>query len=808
MKPFLLARFTPSLMAPQDLEEIFVQREALASRLIEQIRESVTTPNKHHTLLVGPRGIGKTHLVTLVRNRVVSSQELRPLTIVAWLHEDEWGIASFLDLLLRIIRVLRESGEAGFDEGEVSRLVDLPPNRAESEAARLLLKTIGSRVLLLLIENLDDVFRGLSRRDQAAFRALLQDHGRVTILATTPGLFEGVSRRQFPFFGFFRIQHLEELGFEDAVMLLHKIALRRGQSELAGFILTPTGRARIRAVHHLAQGNPRVYVILSEFLTRQSLDELVEPVLRMLDDLTPYYQARLSWLSTQQRKLVDFLANRRVPAVVKEIAKQCFISPQTASSQLRKLAQWGYVRSEVNGRETYYELREPLMRFCLDLKRERKEPLRPLVEILRIWWTPDELELQLRNLQTELSPTSEYLLKALQVSRSTSDDPRAEACRTDFHRFVEADDNHKALAVAEEWVAVARDAESVFQLGFANLVLQKWDGLAKVLSTTEDLEETFDLMVLRVFLAWQNQDWAGVEVAVDRSVALADNDRHLASLIANLRLHRAAALFALRRYENCLEECERLLSAGSNPAVSTKASELKIRSLLSLERFREVEELLRDSDSPALGEAERHLLLGLARYRLDRPADALVSLELSLKLSTEPTADDVVAFLSASKIRAELGRWDDVLPGVRAAIGISPEQVQDWTPTLAHIAFLAVGSPKGTRAFLSDLNEVLIAAALPAIGFRQVMAEAAKRLTAVDGDFERKWREFCGELSDSPADEHALQWFDTAVEFVRTGDRGVLLRLPIEERAIVESLPIVANQLEFPGNPTAPESRE
>ncbi|MGB8691786.1 MAG: hypothetical protein WCD53_31290 [Microcoleus sp.] len=46
-------------------------------------------------------------------------------------------------------------------------------------------------------------------------------------------------------------------------------------------------------------------MIFAEFLTRDSLDKLVKSFLRTLDELTPYYQARMAWLSPQQRKILD-----------------------------------------------------------------------------------------------------------------------------------------------------------------------------------------------------------------------------------------------------------------------------------------------------------------------------------------------------------------------------------------------------------------------------------------------------------------------------------------------------------------------
>src|SRR6266545_1036127 len=104
-QPFL-SRFTPSLMSQEALEGAFVQRERLAKRLITVIRESALTESKHHSLVIGPRGAGKTHLLAVVYHRLKDQAELRDALSIAWLREDEWGITTFLDLVMRILRVL------------------------------------------------------------------------------------------------------------------------------------------------------------------------------------------------------------------------------------------------------------------------------------------------------------------------------------------------------------------------------------------------------------------------------------------------------------------------------------------------------------------------------------------------------------------------------------------------------------------------------------------------------------------------------------------------------------------------------
>ena len=193
------------------------------------------------------------------------------------------------------------------------------------------------------------------------------------------------------------------------MQLLIKIAEQEDKQELADFLREAQGRVRVRAVHHLAGGNPRVYVIFAQFLTRSSLDELIGPVMQTLDDLTPYYQSRMGQLSPQQRKIVQFLCNQRRAVAVAEIAGSNFLTHQGTSSQLKKLKDLGYVRSETVGRESYYELNEPLMRIALEIKKNRGEPIRLVVEFLRCWYTRVELEKRLE-IRRPITPFEESLL--------------------------------------------------------------------------------------------------------------------------------------------------------------------------------------------------------------------------------------------------------------------------------------------------------------------------------------------------------------------------------------------------------------
>lgn len=440
-------------MTSEVLETIFTGRHKLLEKLVGYCRSSVLTSAKQFTLLVGPRGFGKTHLVALTYYRLKAQEDLRDRMLLAWMREEEWGITSFLDFLLRVFRALQEEYPDLIPEEEFNALYELSPAEAEARAAELLREVADKQTVVLLLENMDDIFVGLGDNGQKRLRAYLQENHFISMMATSPGLFNGVSRRTSSFFGFFRVVHLEPMTFEEAVSLLEKLARLRGDDELADFIPTPIGRARVRAIHHLASGNYRVYVIFSQFLTRKSLDELVEPFLNMLDELTPYYQSRMQLLSPQQRKIVEYLIDYRAAAPVKTIAQRGFMSPQTASSQLSELQQKGYVRSEKQGRESFYELYEPLMRLCIEVKKERGEPIRLFVDFLRIWYSKEEIAFQLRNLDKSRVFEKPYWEKALVLNRN-SGDPKFRSCWIDANKAFENHNWISGIHAAEELCAI------------------------------------------------------------------------------------------------------------------------------------------------------------------------------------------------------------------------------------------------------------------------------------------------------------------------------------------------------------------
>lgn len=160
-----ISLFSPGNCPHELLESILVGRQDLLDRLEKSVLDSIQTDAGHHYLLVGPRGTGKTHLLAILFNRINKNQDIRDRVVIAYMKEEERGVASFLDWQVRILKAFaRRDESAGQLEGEMHlkdelvQLTKMPLEQAQKKAEHLLLKFVGDRRLLLIVENLREIF--------------------------------------------------------------------------------------------------------------------------------------------------------------------------------------------------------------------------------------------------------------------------------------------------------------------------------------------------------------------------------------------------------------------------------------------------------------------------------------------------------------------------------------------------------------------------------------------------------------------------------------------------------------------------
>jgi len=442
-----LSIYTPSNTKPEILEEILVQRHKLLDRSVAWCTESLTTTKQNHLLFIGPRGSGKTHMVSMIVNRLRKKKELEDKMLIVWLGEDDI-VTNFLDLVLSILRYLAKEYDFSLECLEEAK--GLKSDKAVNIMLECINAQLNGRKILLIKENLSDVFNGLKDIGQKQLRAYLQEQKNMVILATSQQLFKGVSSRDAVFFGFFDIHHLKPLSANDALELIEKVSALKGDDELRRFVKTPQGRYRVRALHHLAGGNQRLYMDLLSFLTKESLDDLVSALSKLADDLTPYFQERIKSLAPQQGLIVQKLCEIEGAISVKDLAEEMFIGERSVAKQLGDLKEKGYVLAHRRGKLTYYEISEPLMRLSLQVKHTRGKPLKILVLLLRAWYSDDELKVYEKIKSDEV--LKEYLQSACLIDTTIIEKINNKANR-ELETAIKARDEDKIIEISSEIIA-------------------------------------------------------------------------------------------------------------------------------------------------------------------------------------------------------------------------------------------------------------------------------------------------------------------------------------------------------------------
>ncbi|MBL4771378.1 MAG: hypothetical protein JKY61_09595 [Planctomycetes bacterium] len=394
--------FTPSLLDPETLARLTVGRESILAEIQGRITRAASSLERNHTLIVGPRGAGKTQVITLLRNWAQTSD--LPISISS-LPEDPWRIASYEDLLQAIAK----------DQGRID------PDQEENVLEQALAHWAKEHgPIVLFCENLDQILKALGSHSQKKFRSFLQGTKSLLLVASTTALTRDLADQAQPFYAFFTTQRLEPLDIEQATEMLARISSERGDLETANRLRNdPSTKAKVRAIAHLAGGQPRIWAALANALTLEDLDDLVNLLLTKFDDLTPYYQERMSTLTSQERRIVAAIADLDHLVSVKELAAAAKIEPGPAGRTIKSLTEKRWIqptasplRALVEDRRlVYYELAEPLARIAFQLKEANQEPIQLVVDFLSAWFSKEQLKAH----ETEQDSCEGYLEHAIRA---------------------------------------------------------------------------------------------------------------------------------------------------------------------------------------------------------------------------------------------------------------------------------------------------------------------------------------------------------------------------------------------------------
>ena len=654
--------YTPSLHEIHDLEARLVgAKRRHAERTVATVRKSVLDGGCHHVLFVGPRGIGKTHLVSVCFHRLRNDEELRPRVALAWIREEHYGIASAADLFRRVIEAVR-TDNAG---------TEIPEGPSSEAVLRTLTR---DRHVVVFAENLNDLFRRIGPQGQQALRAVIQETAAVSLVATTPSLFPGVSDAESPFYGTFDTTHIDEMSLEEATELLLRVAELRGDEDLVAALRRPETRRRLQVIQALAGGHPRIWMLFADSLTVGAIDELVPLFLKMLDDLTPYYQDRMRDLEGDQERIVALLCENLGALSVGEIADRCEIEHRVASTAVGRLETKGFVRRASHAgrdrRRAYYELREPLLRLCLQVKEARGKPVQLIVEFLRGWYDRVEAWALLAQVPTG-SLAVEYLRAAFFPTPIEFDQSMLDGVRS-WNEAATRVAAYVKVTPDAAWMRAVQ-AALLYRGGDAAGALAALEGqplnplvdvvrlVASVSQGTVDLADARQR--LSAYLGTESPEWLaavlplvakGLEELGDDEGSLAAHTR-ASQLDPGDRHHhdgRGKALCRLGRNEEALEVLDAARALGE---ASLENRRFRGVALLGLAMFDELLLEARASVAVAPGQAWTHAMLGTALTYSGQPTDALEAFAKALRLDRSSPRFRVLRDLA----RRFVASWSD-----------------------------------------------------------------------------------------------------------------------------------------------------
>ena len=644
MSDLVFYRFQPDAMGREVLEKLFVgeDRQKLLKRLVSELKKAAEHKTPRHYLIVGSRGVGKTHFVTLLYYRLKDGLKDGNAAVIK-LAEEEYSIYRVSDLLLRIAT---ES---------------MPEELEDDEIVKIILDELKRKnvMYIILIENINQILgEQMPKEEVKKLRSILQKENIFCIVATSPLVFKEVSEHQEPFFNFFEIIYLRELKNKEVEEFIRKIAEVSKDPRVDQYI------QKIKVITTLTGGSPRIILLLYDLMSREKLSDVEEAFFKLLDENTPYYQDIFKMLSGEKRKVFDTLVSLGRPATPTEIAKKARMKRDVVNTILRRLETNGYVISRKFGRITKYEVRERLFRLWREIRREQlgRRRISILIEFLKLWYTPKELKDKFVDaLETGKFDDARYYFWSLPKRE------KLEMLGKIFEKYyVEGRDSIKRLL--DEVLAL--EEPDVKRMAFFEeyyLLLEKRE-YKKLLEKTEERlrEEPYDedALFFKSLASWLMNRLDEALSILSKLITMVASNETKAVIYESIGI----ILIETEKYEDALKALSEAIRLSSIPEVQALAWFYKGRALEGLKKYDEALKCLEEAHKLNQENIEILSEKGRILYILEKLNDALqIYLDI---LRLDP--DNIEALFSTGIIYVELGEFKKALEVFSKMVKVSP----------------------------------------------------------------------------------------------------------------------------------------
>ena len=707
--------YRSGVTSAERLRHTSVARGHLLDNAIESLRGSVGRKSKNHLLFIGPRGIGKTHLLSCIEDAVRSDESLSARVVVVRFPEESNRTLSFADFLIGVCGILNEVLE---DDPLWSKLfAAVQTEEDDAKVADTLVPAIREqnrrhgRTLLVMLENLGEILTRQirDRNDVAALRKFLMADNGCLLVATAPLHFDGITDIGQPFYDFFDIQILESLSFEETVDV---IRLNLEWEERGDILETLEDvRPRLQALYRMTGGNPRLTMMLYELIAHESITSVQEQFHLLLDRISPFYQGRLNDLPPGQRALLECLASMRdqekTPAA---IASRMRMSQQETSSLLKRLADARYLRADRHPRDRrsrLYTIREGFFDIWLamNLSRSTRRRMPFLLEFFSLFYpsiaTREEKRRELRaKLLDEDSVDAE---KALDYLSEVGDEGERAAAKFDMARMF------ARRGVAEQAASYVLEAAPLAGDGVSRSIARIVSSASiapDYLSEVEEMIAAWEMHRRREFeafahrLAEMGKGLTLQTFSETRLAFLRDTLESVGDTKAQIvqRLNIGAVLMDLARWEES-EEQQRLALAESTALANSELIALASNNLAQLlartNRLKEAEPLMRRAleiaeitfgeQHPSVAVYLSNLASLLQNTSRIEPAEPLMrrALEIEVAIFGEQHPNVVPSLNNLANLLQDTNRLEEAEPLMQRALEIAENTFGKQHPNVA-----------------------------------------------------------------------------------------------------------------------------
>ena len=382
-----IKKYNPGFLTEEELIASFCVREPEYGSILESL---LTWPENSgtHTLVIGPRGSGKTHLLLRTVAEIHREPALQSILPVLF-AEESYEISTCGEFWLEALGRLAEQAPAA-DREKLS--LSYKEIQATQDDKTLALRSLGALLdfadgnhqrLLLVVENLNMLFADMV--DPAAawqLRHTLQTEPRILLLGSATSRFAEIDDQDRALYDLFRVIVLHPLDTEDCKVLWQAVC----QQEAA--------KRAVRPLEILTGGNPRLLTIIAHFSSGRSFRELMGNLVDLVDDHTEYFKSHLETLPHRERRVYLALARLWKPATTKEVAELARLDTNKCSALLKRLVGRGVVE-ETGGtpRRHQYYLTERLYNIYYLMRRSRgpDRVVQALIDFMICLYAPLEL---------------------------------------------------------------------------------------------------------------------------------------------------------------------------------------------------------------------------------------------------------------------------------------------------------------------------------------------------------------------------------------------------------------------------------